>query len=349
MAIGTGTETFAWAFYKFRPVGHNLTSEWDFLYNKAHNEYLNFLATTGAFGLGSYLLILGIFTIWFIKQEKKLDVVSIALFSGWISVLVTNFFGFSVVVTQLILFLFPAMVFVSYEKEKTKVFRLNIPSWSSWIPAIAGMVLLFQLSALWYADKRFAHGYQYDRAGLYAQATPDLIAAIAINPGEPIYHDELATNYSALAVSAFSAKNATQAAGLAQLSLAESDRALAISPENVNFLKSRTRVYYTLSSLDPSLNQAAIETLKKTIPLSPNDPKIYYNLAILEGRAGNSNQAVADLLKAKALKPDYRDAYNALNIFYEELGQKDNARAILEEYLKKIDPNDAQFKATLKK
>ena len=69
MLIGTGTETFAFAFYQFRPVGHNLTSEWDFLYNKAHNEYLNYLATTGIFGLGSYLLFIGSFIVWFIKTQ----------------------------------------------------------------------------------------------------------------------------------------------------------------------------------------------------------------------------------------------------------------------------------------
>src|SRR3989344_1306503 len=57
--FGTGVETFASAYYRFRPLSHNLTSEWNFLYNKAHNEYLNYLATTGAFGLGSYLLMIG--------------------------------------------------------------------------------------------------------------------------------------------------------------------------------------------------------------------------------------------------------------------------------------------------
>ena len=51
-------------------MGHNLTSEWDFLYNKAHNEYLNYLATTGLFGLGSYLLFIGVFLVWFVSRVK---------------------------------------------------------------------------------------------------------------------------------------------------------------------------------------------------------------------------------------------------------------------------------------
>ncbi len=66
--FGSGVETFAYAYYNFRPVEHNLVSEWDFLYNKAHNEYLNLLATTGAFGLGSYLFLQTSIFLWLLKQ-----------------------------------------------------------------------------------------------------------------------------------------------------------------------------------------------------------------------------------------------------------------------------------------
>ena len=56
--FGTGVETFGYTYYWVRPTAHNLTSESDFLYNKAHNEYLNFLANTGFLGLLSYLFLI---------------------------------------------------------------------------------------------------------------------------------------------------------------------------------------------------------------------------------------------------------------------------------------------------
>ncbi|KKT73151.1 MAG: hypothetical protein UW68_C0016G0031 [Candidatus Collierbacteria bacterium GW2011_GWB1_44_6] len=56
--FGTGVETFGYSYYWTRPAAHNLTSEADFLYNKAHNEYLNFLATTGFLGLFAYLFLI---------------------------------------------------------------------------------------------------------------------------------------------------------------------------------------------------------------------------------------------------------------------------------------------------
>lgn len=369
--IGTGTETFAFAFYQYRPIEHNRTSEWDFLYNKAHNEYLNYLATTGIFGFGSYLLLIGLFVHWFIRrqcinasmrQNTKTDAAypagyelspfHYALFAGWISILVTNFFGFSVVVVQLILFLFPAIIFASSRRfqsyKNQAMYQVKLPPWTIWIPIIAGVYLLGTICSFWYADKQFATGYQLDRTGLYNQATANLMKATALNTKEPLYHDELATNYAALAVGSFTAGNATQAANLAQLALAESDIAIRTSPNNVNFLKSQTKVYYTLSSLNPSFNARAITTLKKALVLSPNDPKIYYNLAILTGREGQNDQAIEYLLKAKKLKNDYRDAYNALYIFYNETGKKKDAQAIIEAYLTTINPTDQQFQKLIR-
>ncbi|MBI2036711.1 O-antigen ligase family protein, partial [Candidatus Microgenomates bacterium] len=123
--FGSGVETFAYSYYQYRPVEHNLTSEWDFLYNKAHNEYLNYLATTGAFGLGSYLLIIIVFlllstgkisnlkfTIFNENLKFKIKnyeddflsaILSFALITAYISILVSNFFGFSVVIINLFL------------------------------------------------------------------------------------------------------------------------------------------------------------------------------------------------------------------------------------------------------
>ncbi|MDO8260063.1 MAG: O-antigen ligase family protein, partial [Candidatus Magasanikbacteria bacterium] len=68
--LGTGPETFVSSYYKFRPATHNQTTEWQFFYNKAHNEFLNYAANTGLLGLLSYLSFLStlIFTIFKLKN-----------------------------------------------------------------------------------------------------------------------------------------------------------------------------------------------------------------------------------------------------------------------------------------
>ena len=101
--FGTGVETFAYSYFRFRPAEHNLVSEWDFIYNKAHNEYLNIAANSGTLGLAAYLFLTGTAVYLFVKKGRY------EFLAGYSGLLVSNFFGFSVVPTQLILFLFPAI------------------------------------------------------------------------------------------------------------------------------------------------------------------------------------------------------------------------------------------------
>lgn len=116
--IGYGPGTFAYTFLPFRPRELNDTSEWEFLYNKAHNEFLDTAATVGLFGLGAFILILVGYCLWnfemlILANKKRIKanerVLLIGLFSGWVSLFVTNFFGFLVVPTALLFWLFPAL------------------------------------------------------------------------------------------------------------------------------------------------------------------------------------------------------------------------------------------------
>ena len=364
--IGTGTETFAFAFYQFRPAQHNLTSEWDFLYNKAHNEYLNYLATTGLFGLGSYLLLLGTFMFWFIKSQisklktqnktNEFRILEVALFAGWLSILFTNFFGFSVVIMQIFLFLFPAIIITlahTADKNQKNLIYTIPASWSFSLMItsvfVTMVILLGSVMTNWYADTLFATSYRQARTGQYAQAKIQIEQAISLNPFEPLYRDEVATTLAAIAGGAFEQQNATAAAQFAKRALEESDKAITTSPQNVNFWKTRTKIYYTFSAYDPSFNSAAIGALEKAGSLSPNDPKIYYNLAILYGRAANNDKAIELLKKSIELKPNYHDAYYALYVFYLEIKKPEVARAVLTEYLEKIDSTDKNFAEILGK
>src|SRR5690242_10893233 len=116
--FGSGVETFAYSYYQVRPIAHNMVSEWDFLYNKAHNEFLNYLATTGLFGLGTYLILqtaIGILLLKPLFQKKNIPELSehiylgLGFVSGVAALHVSNFFGFSTVMVSVLLFLFPAI------------------------------------------------------------------------------------------------------------------------------------------------------------------------------------------------------------------------------------------------
>lgn len=360
--IGTGTETFAFAFFRHKGIEHNLTSEWDFLYNKAHNEYLNYLTTTGILGFITYIGVLLTFISWFklktipvIKKyhQQDISIIELALFSGWFSILITNFFGFSVVIIQLFLFLFPAFAFALIQKDTRKIhiemkkLPLGVSAGLSFVGLLIGCICLGYVVVYWFADTYFALGQRQSRQGQLGEAYKSLSQALLLRPSEPIYYDELGVTLSGLSIAAMESGDATTASSLAQQSLRASDKALAISPNNVNFWKSRTKIYFGFSEVTQEFVVAAIDSLQKALVLSPSDPKITYNLAVLYGRIGENEKAIELLKQTIQLKPNYRDAYYALYIFYQEVKQSNLARSILTEYLNTVDPNDKDFKERL--
>ena len=109
--LGAGPETFGYSFLPYRPAELNQTAEWEFLYNKAHNEYLNIAACTGLLGLAAYLWIIGKFVLWSIRSRStQNNIFQAGVFAGWVGILVSNFFGFSVVVTSLLFWLYLALM-----------------------------------------------------------------------------------------------------------------------------------------------------------------------------------------------------------------------------------------------
>jgi len=388
MLIGTGTETFAFAFYQYKPVGHNLTSEWDFLYNKAHNEYLNYLTTTGLFGLVSYIVLLIAMGVVFVTSHipsfksqtdsntknlntqtinpknikydsngtrqqwnNELTILLPALFAGWVSVLITNFFGFSVVIVQLFLFLFPAVSYVLLQKNHRRV-TVTIPPVfaiiASIIVACVCAFTIYRIGLSWVADKTFAAGYRLNRVGSPAKAYPYMTQAISMIPDEPLYRDERASLLSTLSLSAIDSGQATLAAQLAQQAVTDNQTSLMISPNNVNYWKTRTKVLYAMTPIDPGYLESAITSLEHAVSLSPNDPKIVYNLGVLAARAGKSVDAEMYLLRAKALKQNYRDVYKGLYLLYTQLKNPAKAREVLTWYLNSVNPNDEEFLGLLR-
>lgn len=353
--FGTGVETFAFAYYKFRPAGHNLTSEWDYLYNKAHNEYLNYLTTTGLFGLGTYLAF--IFLSTFLIGKKLLydhlgsllkrnngtaqqsvnehDLVIIGLFSGWLSILVTNFFGFSVVIMNLFLLLIPICILLLYDalnSKKAWEFPLGQPSHTTtpyqWtliviLTVIAGSMIV-SLSRYWYADTKYALGANLDHVGSYQDAYPLLLEAAMIKPKEAVYKDELAINVAVLATALAVQKDQTNANEFMNNAIRLSDEVVAEHPNNVVYWKNRVRLFYTLAqTVDPSHQiiyyQEALKSIQKASELAPTDAKIAYNLGVLYGQTGDIQKGIEVLHYAIKLKPDYRDPYFALGLFYHQL------------------------------
>src|SRR3989344_3070448 len=332
--LGAGPETFAMAYYNHRPVEHNYTSEWELLYNKAHNEFLNFLATTGLIGLGSYILLLLAMAWVFIKQLKivKLDntleighwkLVIPALCAGWLSLSVTNYWGFSVVITQIFLFIFPALALTLTTNPATHsalpATTSNSRLFSIMLLFLPALYLSYSILRYWTADIKYASGQNNFRAFILTQdlayivkAYDDLASAYSLNHKDPPIASEFSTAAAYMSLLSYDSKPET-ARQLADLSQSLSRQAVAASPYHPNYLKSRGRSLLLLAVYDTSYYPQVEATLEQAARVSPTDPRIPQMQALVARYKEDYPTARRYLEKALALKPDFADALASMS------------------------------------
>ena len=219
----------------------------------------------------------------------------------------------------------------------------------AWLTSV-GLLSVFLMSLVvkfWLADSMYALAKSSWQEENYLQADQYIDAAINLRSGEPVFHDQKAVISSHLAITAMDENDATRAALYSQDAIKQSQMTLAISPQNVNFWKNRTKIFYQLSALEPDLATSALESILIARQLAPSDAKVAYNTAILYGYNSQNQQAINALQETIDLKPDYRDAYIALAIFYEQEKNYPGVKDTLEKVLQRINPQDQEVKDRL--
>lgn len=389
--FGTGVETFGYSYYFVRPKEHNLTSEWDYLYNKAHNEYLNYLATTGFVGLGTYLLMISsiififiskIFNLHFsifnqtpnfknllrINKEKDQLLMLILLFLIYLSILTTNFFGFSTTTINLFFFLIPGFIVVLSSKQSTidnqETKQLSKkPSLSQTVLFICLLLtisyLVFNVFRYWLADVTYAKAEKYIKLGHYQQAVNHLNQALQLRY-EHVYEDKLSNYLAVLALIAANQNEKQMAKRLILASQFFNEKSMKAAPKNILYLKTKAKNYYLYYQIlsDKKLLSEAINSLSLAYQYAPTDPKIPYTIAVFFNllRENTKDKIEQKQLADKALnfinqsinlKPNYREPLFLKGQILQKIGQKKEAKEILKTILQKINPDDEEVKKEL--
>lgn len=366
--FGTGVETFAYSYYFVRPIEHNLTSEWDYLYNKAHNEYLNFFATTGVFGLATYLLYIGtVITLGLYWSYKSTSLLQLSLLVAWITILISNFFGFSTTTINLYFYLIPALLYsleilkeknVQLKKTETKTEKGNAIAYIA-----VGLFYVFLLQffiTYWWADTKYAQSEIYAKTNDYQTAYTLLNRAIQLH-GDHVYNDKLSFDLANLALIASYQKDAKLSEELIKTSNSYNELALKESPQNILYWKTRIKNLYLFYqiSLNKKYLTAGIEALSEAQKISPTDPKLpyfsatYYSLIFDEEK----DPALKTELQKKSLdaidlslklKNDYYESYYLKAQLLKKYKMKTQAKEVYEYILKNISPNNKQVQDELK-
>lgn len=353
--LGSGVETFAYSYFTDRPMEHNLVSEWDFLYNKAHNELLNFLATTGIVGLTTYILLQGAI-LWMIGKQafNSKDLPSVflylGLFAGLVSVHISNFFGFSTVMVSILMYLFPAVALIAESKDEalsssqkiTEVQYLGIL-----VTTGIGLYFLTMVWLMWQTDYLYARAKSFFQQADYANASQLIRRAISISPQEGLLYElqsKIDAQYAVALVQDQQLETATQ---LASESLDASDRSLQLNPVHLNFYKTRVQVLLTLAQAQPDFYQEALNTLDLARKYAPTDPKLVYNQAIIYNVMGESEIAEVLLREAIDMKPNYETARYQLAQLLERKQEYEEAAKHYQYILEYIAPANELVKERL--
>lgn len=360
--LGSGPETFAFVFPKYKPVEHNLTSEWDFIYNKAHNEFLNFLATTGVLGFTSYIALIIYIYIQIIKniylkdnENKKLKpkeinfesntVLNVALLSSFTSILVTNFFGFSVVAVSLLFFLIPAFS-LNYNGHLEKLLKSkgfekkNKLNLYLILILIVTFYLLYLVVNYFRADVYYNKAKNLNRIRNYNQAVTEINKAIKLSPNESNFHAEASVAYSEVALLEENKDNEQKIKESVERATDEGATAVSLSKRNTNSLRILSSTYYKFAIFNNEYLLLAEEPLVTVSQIATNDPKVYYQLGILYLKNNKPQLGLTNLEKSVELKPNYKEGRFALGLTYIDLLRFPDAVEQFQYILNHIDPND---------
>lgn len=277
---------------------------------------------------GAYLLSV----LWYLcstlqDDSQQTQLLATSFLAAFVTILTTNFFGFSTSVIQLYFFLLPMILLVSTNRGTIDL--LSRARSSSIVPIqklqIAFVVILFLFCQSWLfmffiADMQYAQALVYEANDDIVTAYQHLHTAESLHH-EPLYLDKLSNYEANLAlIAASQGKNDIADRSLHQSQL-HGIAVLKSSPYNVQFWKTNTKnnlIYYQLTS-DQQYLFDGLKSIQTAMSIAPTDPKLPYSEAVyysvLAGelkKAGEHDRYLAlaqkSVTKALTLKPNYTAA-----------------------------------------
>lgn len=327
--LGTGPETFGSSYFFVKPERHNLTSEWDFTYNKAHNEFLHIFATTGFLGLLAYLYFIYTCLKSILKKvdtvrEPEVLVFRYCILMAFTSILITNFFGFSVSVTAVLFFFLPlTVIFFSSSKEviNSKIYWSKARALTVSALSLAAIFFVFSLFQTVNADLLF-------KKGLVALEQKNTVSASTFfskasrMSNNHVYLDKLSYALSQLAFLQSFSNDKKVAEELINTSIKVQETAISMSENNIAYLKTKAKnnfLYFQVTS-DLKHLKNSIDTLKYVTNLASTDASSFYLLALFQSfyykedeTYKNKTEFLNSINKALNLRPNYIEAIELKN------------------------------------
>lgn len=308
--LGTGPETFPYVFQTFRNGKLNYTSEWDFVFNKPHNYYLEIWSESGILALVIFISII------YLGVKKLPDHMA----SGVVVFAVTNIFGWPVVPTSLIFW----FILCGLKSNDFK-FKLIIPKTKFnfmsknagyfikvlFILIIIGVYfyLNFHIFKFYNADIYYKKGQEYIKKGDEERALYYADRAVIANPWESNYYRGRAKIKTVLLVSS------KEKDRIKNEIFEDLKKSIELNKNNLVTIRNSIPIYYFLAVADISKNLGGnnydlkyIDYVKEffnsTKRYYPNDVGVILGIAKYEKKLGLEESYQDSVSRIEFLRPD---------------------------------------------
>lgn len=340
--LGSGPGTFVYDFVRFKPqeltrddFGRNLT------FFAGSSEITNRIATTGVLGITALILMIIFWTAQafrFLTEEENDEILPLAVFSGWLAVVVAMFFypfNFSL---ALLFWLFLGVIVV-LNSQKTVSLSLKSVRLSYAVTLIFIAVAVLQVGLLVWVSKRYYAEVQYASAvkALQKNDVPGAIrnleaAAEATDRLQDNYLTGLSQVYFAQAQEAIQKENQdaqaafeTAAPYLQTAVTAAAMSTDAANPNNSENWALRGYIYRQLIGVSEGFDAWALDMYQKAIDLDPNNASLWTEIGQVHVMKNDLTSAQESFEKATALSPQLVDPHYYLALIYDKQNQKEKA------------------------
>lgn len=351
--LGTGPETFAINYAKYKPEAVNQTMFWNIQFSNPPSEIYSIASDLGILGLVSFLIILVLFAIKAVRNlartigenENVLKrFLEIGLFAGWLGLAVA-WFIYPQNLTLMFVFWFLLSLYLAESSVfKERVYNLRkspkillLTSFSFVVAIVIIVGFLYIEGTRFVAEARYKKGLDLIQIqGDLDEGINKVIGATIVNP----YEDR---NYRALA-QLFIIKMNRDAIlpGLDQqqrLNLVQVDainainsavRATNLSANDVSNWLIRGQVYSQVVGLVNGAADWAAASFEKALELEPLNPFTFTEWGRAYVRENDLDAALERFNKAIEKKPDYAPAHFEIAMIFDRQGKLPEAIAKME-------------------
>ena len=350
LLIGYGPETMGIVFRQVYPYSLAYVESRKAMVDRAHNELLDLVVTTGVVGLLAFLLLVGSFFYYGISllwrtRSLNTQISLMALFSAMFAHLIEAQFGILLFSAELLLWLYLALVSAMYTIETAQAKEESMDPIAT-PPAEAsadntgrlrGILSLLVVCVIPFfatlssvnlliADTYLARGMRFQGDGQWKESIIAYDQAIQVFPNGSRLYVYKADAYYQLA-QGISNEELEAKGKLLQTSADALEKARELVPLEPEYYVNAGRIYaYWAKKVDPSKFEQAVDFYEQALQLSPRDVVYWNELGQVYFNAGRYEEAIGQLQLSLEIDPRFDATHYNLGLTYLKLGEKDKAQ-----------------------